>query len=300
MEKDIKAESKEIEVSIDKPGIQLISNVTYSQPSGFGYGSSPLKMDILRPMDNNKYPAVVFITGGGFISANKDSYIQQRLAIAESGYVVASIEYRVAPLAVFPAPLEDVKAAVRFLRANSEKLNIDENNIAVMGDSAGGYLSAFVGVTNDVKKFDKGENLGQSSKVQAAIDIYGLSDLEQIASGFPKEIQELHKSEGAPEALWVRGPVLFRDPNAANKKYSEANPITYIDKELPPFLLMHGDEDKLVSPDQTKILHEALIKAGANSTRYVVKGANHGGIHWAQPKVVNIIIEFLNGSLKNK
>lgn len=298
MENDIKDESKEIEVPIDKPEIQLISDVIYSQPSGFGYGNFPLKMDILRPMDNNKYPAVVFITGGGFISANKDGYIQQRLAIAERGYVVTSIEYRVAPLAVFPAPLEDVKAAVRFLRANSEKFNIDINNIAVMGDSAGGYLSAFAGVTNGVKKFDKGENLEQSSKVQAAIDIYGLSDLEQIASGFPEEIQELHKLGGTPEDLWVRGPVLFRDPNAANRKLSEANPITYIDKDLPEFLLMHGNEDKLVSPDQTKILHEALIKAGANSTRYVVKGANHGGIHWAQPKVVNIIIKFLDKALK--
>jgi len=252
MENDTEVESKEIDIPIDKLGIQLISNVTYSQPSSFGYGSFPLKMDILRPMDNNKYPAVVFITGGGFISANKDSYIQQRLAIAEGGYIVASIEYRVAPLAVFPAPLEDVKAAIRFLRANSEKLNIDANNIAVMGDSAGGYLSAFTGVTNGIKKFDKGENLEQSSKVQAAIDIYGLSDLEQIASGFSKEIQELHKSEGTPEALWVKGPVFFRDPNGGDKKFSEANPINYIDKDLPQFLLMHGDEDKLVSQIKLK------------------------------------------------
>lgn len=291
--------TKEIDVYMEKSEIELISNITYSQPSIFGYSNFPIKMDILKPMDDKKYPTVVFVPGGGFFSSNKDKFIQQRLAIAESGYVVASIEYRVAPRSIFPAPLEDVKSAIRFLRANSEKYNIDKNKIAVMGNSAGGYLAAFTGVTNGVSKFDKGDNLNQSSIVQAAIDIYGLSDLNQIANGYPEEIQKLHESEGSPEALWVNGPSLNGDHNDdVGEKFSEANPITYIDKDLPPFLLMHGDEDKLVSPDQTKILHEALIKAGANSTRYVVKGGQHGGIHWVQPKVVKIIIEFLDGVLK--
>lgn len=299
MEKSLEFNSKKIDVAIDKLEIEFISNITYSQPSIFGYSNFPLKLDILKPRGDEKYPAVVFIPGGGFFSSNKDKYIQQRLAIAESGYVVASIEYRVAPRSVFPAPLEDVKSAIRFLRANSEKYNIDKNKIAVMGNSAGGYLAAFTGVTNEVKKFDKGDNLNESSSVQAAIDIYGLSDLNQIDSGYPEEIKKLHESEGSPEALWVNGPSLNGEHNAdGRKKFSEANPINYIDKAIPPFLLMHGDADKSVSPDQTKILHEALIKAGANSTRYVVKNAEHGGIYWAQPKVNKIIIEFLNGTLK--
>lgn len=299
MEKSLKFTSQEIDVSIDKLEIQFISNIIYSQPSIFGYNNFHLKMDILKPRGDKKYPAVIFVPGGGFFSSNKDNYIQQRLAIAESGYVVASIEYRVAPGSIFPAPLEDVKTAIRFLRANSEKYNINKSKIAVMGDSAGGYLSAFTGITNGVQKFDKGDNLNESSSVQAAIDIYGLSDLNQIASGYPEEIKKLHESEGSPEALWVNGPSLNGDHNAdGRKKFLEANPINYINKDIPPFLLMHGDADSLVSPDQTKILHEALIKAGANSKRYVVKGAEHGGDYWVQPKIVKIIIDFLDKTLK--
>ncbi len=295
--------SKQLEVPIQKLAVSLISDVVYSQPSIFGYPNYPLKMDILKPNSKDLLPAVVFITGGGFMAANKDNYLQQRMDISEAGYVVTSIEYRVTPQSTFPAPLEDVKSAIRYLRANAAKYGIDPNKIAVMGDSAGGYLAALAGTTNDIKEFDKGDLLDKSSSVSAVIDLYGLSDLTRIGEGYSKEVQEIHKSPSAPEAMWVNGAAVFGPGGSIldhPDKAAKANPITYVTKDDPPFLLMHGDQDTLVSPNQTQILHEALINKGVDSTRYVVKGAGHGGDVWAQPKIVNLIIDFLDSHLKGK
>ena len=260
-----------------------------------------LQMDIIKPVTDKKLPAVVFVTGGGFIMGPKANYLQQRLQIAEAGYVVASIEYRVVPTGVFPQPLEDVKSAIRFLRANADKYGIDKNKIAIMGESAGGYLSAITGTTNGYRQFDKGDNLNQSSNVQAAIDIYGLSDLTTIGEDFSKEIQEVHKSPAAPEALWVNGVALFGVGGSINsnlEKAKAANPMTYISKNTPSFLLLHGDKDILVSPSQTEKLHRALVAKGVDSIRYVVKGAAHGGEYWVQPEVMKVIIDFLDKNLK--
>lgn len=295
--------SKQLEVPIQKLSVSLISDVVYSQPSIFGYPNYPLKMDILKPNSKDLLPAVVFITGGGFMTANKDNYLQQRMDISEAGYVVTSIEYRVTPQSTFPAPLEDVKSAIRYLRANSAKYGIDPNQIAVMGSSAGGYLAALAGTTNNIKEYDKGDFLDVSSKVNAVIDLYGLSDLTKVGEGYSKEVQEIHKSPSAPEAMWVNGAAVFGPGGSIldhPDKAAKANPITYVTNDDPPFLLMHGDQDTLVSPNQTQILHEALINKGVDSTRYVVKGAGHGGDVWAQPKIVNLIIDFLDSHLKGK
>lgn len=296
------AENKSLEVQLTKPLIKLISNVVYEQVPMLGYDNVAMKMDVLKPQKNEKMPAIVFITGGGFIHANKDSYIQQRMALAEAGYVVASIEYRVAPTAIFPQPVEDVKAAIRYFKENADKFNINSDKIGVIGESAGGYLSAMTGTTNGTRQFDKGENLDQNSNVQAVVDIYGLSDLTRVGSDFSKEVQDGHKSAGATEALWVNGTPTFGGTDggilANTEKAKVANPITYISKQTPPFLLMHGDKDTLVSPSQTEILHQALVAHGIESTRYVVKGAQHGGVYWVQPEVMQVVIDFFDKYLK--
>jgi len=294
--------NKVIDIPIEYPFIKLISNVVYSQVPIRGYDNVALKMDVLAPQQKAPMPAIVYVTGGGFLSANKDSYIQQRMAMAEAGYVVASIEYRVAPTAIFPQPLEDVKAAIRYLKANAAKFNINPDKIGIVGGSAGGYLSAMAGTTSGTRQFDKGENLDQNSEVQAVVDIYGLSDLTRVGSDYSQQVQETHKSAGATEALWVNGSPVFggRDGGilADTDKAKAANPITYISKNTPPFLLMHGDKDILVSPSQTEILHHALLEQGIQSTRYIVQGAEHGGVYWVQPEVVQVVIDFLDRYLK--
>ena len=116
--------------------VQLVSNVVYAQVPDRGYVSKAMTMDLLVPCGEGPYPAIVYINGGGFINANKDGYIQQRLELAEHGYVVASITYRIAPASTFPAPLEDVKSAIRYLRAHADQFHIDSQHIGVMGGSS--------------------------------------------------------------------------------------------------------------------------------------------------------------------
>ncbi|MBR1396469.1 MAG: alpha/beta hydrolase [Selenomonadaceae bacterium] len=294
------APSKHIKFNITRPAVREIADITYVQH--FNWPVYRLKMDILKPESNEPLPAVLFITGGGFVAAAKTTYIQQRVHLAEAGYVVASVEYRIVPN-TYKDALQDIKAAIRYLRAHAKEFNIDPNRIAVMGESAGGYLAAMVGVTNDINEFDVGDNLNQSSAVQAVVDIYGLSDLTKVGADYSAEVQEAHKSAGATEALFVNGVALFSGTGGGILSNPEsakaANPITYISANTPPFLLMHGDKDSVVSPSQTELLHTALCNKGIDSTRYVVESANHADHYWNQPEVEIIIIDFLNRVLKN-
>lgn len=257
-----------------------------------------LKMDVIRPKEEKKYPAVIFITGGGFMWAPKNSSLYNRCEIAKAGFVVASIEYHVVSNGLYSDAVSDVKAAVRFLRTNAEKYGINPENIAVWGESAGGYLTAMTGTTNGVEKFETGENLNQSSDVQAAIDCYGLSDLTKIGADYDKEAKEAHFTTDAPEAGYVHGKnsglTILDQPEVVAK----ANPVNYVDKNDPPFLFIHGSADQLVSPSQTLLVHNALRKAGVESTRYVINGANHGGPQFSDPKIIQIMVDFLNKNLK--
>lgn len=297
------AATKELTIELTRPMIQLITGVVYAQVPDRGYLTKPLQMDITMPLDKEIHPAILYINGGGFINANKDGYIQHRTALAERGYVVASMTYRVAPTSQFPAPLEDVKSAIRYLRAHAETYHIDTKHIGVIGGSAGGYLAAMAGATSGVSGFDKGDWLDQSSDVQAVVDLYGISDINCIAADYSDEVKALHRSPGATEALWVNGSPVFggRDGGiGANPEGAKAaSPQTYISDKTPPFLLMHGDVDTLVSPSQTEILRQALEEHGIEATRYLVKGALHGGRYWVQPEIIEIICNFFDSHLKN-
>ena len=285
-----------------RPFIQLVSNVVYAQVPDRGYANKPLTMHLVIPQDKKPHPVILYINGGGFINSNKDGYMQQWLDLAEHGYVVASMTYRVAPTSTFPAPLEDVKSAVRFLRANADRFHIDAKHIGVFGGSAGGYLAAMAGTTNGVKGFDKGDNLKYSSDVQAVVDVYGVSDVNKIGADYSEAVQETHRSAAATEALWVNGSPVFGGKDggiSANPEGAKAaNPMTYISSKTAPFLLMHGDTDTLVSPSQTELLREALAENNIEATRYLVKGAAHGGPFWVQPEIMDIVIAFYDKHLK--
>lgn len=294
--------SQPLEVRPTKEMVQLVSNVVYAQVPDRGYVSKAMTMDPLVPCGEGPYPTIVYINGGGFINANKDGYIQQRLELAEHGYVVASITYRVAPASTFPAPLEDVKSAIRYLRAHADQFHIDSQHIGVMGGSAGGYLAAFAGTTSGMRQFDSGGNLEQSSDVQAVVDLYGVSDLTAIGADYGPDVQELHRSPAATEALWINGSPVFGGKDGGIDANPEgaaaANPISYISDKTPPFLLMHGDADTVVSPSQTEILRAALAQHNVEAQRYVVKGAGHGGALWIQPEIMKLIIDFFDAHLK--
>ena len=300
-----KFESKVLDIELTTNAINLYENIPFAQ--GYWRGSMlyALHMDVLVPAGKEPMPLIVFVTGGGFIMAPKNNWIQQRMRLAQAGYVVASIEYRYAPLSKFPLPLEDCKTAIRWLRAHADMYNIDVNRVGILGNSAGGYLSAFVGVTNGMKEFDKGDFLDYSSEVLCAADIFGISDITNIGMDYDEENQKGHASAGATEALWALGTPTFGGKDGGVLAWPEesayASPITYVEKnadKLVPMLLMHGDKDTLVSPGQTDILYQALKAKGVETERYVVKNAAHGGPYWVQEPVMKVMVDFFDKYLK--
>lgn len=297
-----KAESKVLNVTPTKTEVSYIPDIVYSQVPSRGFQNISLQMDILQPKTEAKKPAILFVTGGGFINANRANGLQLREKLADAGYVVASINYRVAPTATFPQPLEDVKSAIRYLKANADKFGIDARRVGIVGGSAGGYLSAMTGTTSGTNTFDKGDNLNFDSTVRCAVDLYGISDPTKIGADFPADVQKKHQSAGATEALWVNGSPVFGGKDGgilADKEAAEkANPIHYISKSSAPMLLMHGTADTVVSPSQTELLYQALQQKGIESERYVIPHAQHGGVYWVQDNVIDVITAFFNKHLK--
>lgn len=290
-------ESKILNVTLRRPRINLVPDVVYAQVPTYERPNQLLQMDLLIPQVERKLPAVIFVTGGGFIAANRARKLQLRMFLAEKNFVVASINYRTAPNAKFPAPIEDVKSAIRFLKANAQRFSVDAEKIFVIGSGAGGYLAAFAAVTNGDKIFNTGDNLEYSSEILAAVDLYGVSDLRQVASTFPDDVQNQYYSAGGVVSLFVNGLPDFggvdggilAHPIAAER----ANPINYITKNSAPMLLMHGTEDNVVSPAQTDLLFQALKNHGVEAERYLIPNANHSDDYWFQTEVYELIAEFL-------
>ena len=229
-----------------------------------------------------KLPLVIWIHGGAFLVGSKDDTVP--LELLPQGYAVASIGYRVSSDAKFPAQVEDCKAAIRWLRANAARFALDPERFAIFGESAGGYLAAMLGTTGDVKEFDVGENLEQTSRVQAVIDFYGPTDFLQNTFAVA--------SAKTPEALLIGGPILDNKDKAA-----KANPIAYVTRDDPPFLLVHGDADKSVPFNQSELLEAALKKANVPVTFHAVKAGGHGGFSDDRigPMVTKFIADHLAG-----
>jgi acetyl esterase/lipase len=278
--------------------VSVMSDVAFAHPALGNGKSKELRMDVIVPQPLKERPLVIYVTGGGFSQAPKEAALNLRTFVAEAGFVVASIEYRTdSDGATYRDGIADVKSAARYLRANAKKYGIDSRHVAVWGESAGGYLAAMAGLTNDSKQFDAGENLDQSSAVQAVVDKFGPSDVSQVASDFDAKAKADYASTKAV-MRYVGEDVKTR-----------ANPLTYVSRTAPAFLILHGTRDRLVSPSQTLMLHNALLAAGAQSTRYVLDGADHGdlafmgddnsGLPWSAKETMGVIVEFLTKNLGN-
>ncbi|TKI03971.1 alpha/beta hydrolase [Martelella alba] len=279
--------------------IDAINGVVYAQVKSLR-AVRQLHMSFLVPRNGDLKPAILYLPGGGFTSADYDKFIEMRMALAQAGFVVAAAEYRTVP-DTFPDPVVDGKAAVRYLRAHAAEYGIDAKRIGVLGDSAGGWLAQMLGVTNGEKSFDKGDYMNQSSDVQAVATLYGLSDLLRIGEGFPDDIQQVHRSPASTEALLVNGPA-FRDKPGAGigqtpDKAMQASPLGHINGKKPPFLIMHGSADTLVSPWQSQRLYEALKSIHSPVQYVLVAGAEHGDIHWFQPPVIDKVTQWFRQTL---
>lgn len=229
-------------------------------------GDVSLKLDVLKPKEDSDKPrpCLVWIHGGGWQNGDKSSGLGRIGSYVASGeYVGVSVGYRLSDKGGWPNQGHDCKAAIRWVRANAEKLGIDESKIGVWGSSAGGHLVSFLGTSGDAKEVegDLGTT-GVSSRVACVVDFCGPSDFPnfQITSGAQGPITKL--LGGLPKDK----------PDAAK----EASPITYVSKDDPPFLVVHGSADRTVPFDQGLRLHEALKKAGVDSTLIKIEGGGHG------------------------
>lgn len=296
--KDLSKERRFLRAFPAESEMNLQQDIVYHESLDLDGNPMSLLMDVISHQDDAARPCVVFVVGGGFSFAAKERYLYDRYEVAKAGYVVASVQYHVINNGIYSDAVKDIKAAVRYLRSNAKAYGINKENMAVWGESAGGYLAAMVGTTNGVKEYEEGENLDQSSDVNATIDVYGLSDLTKIGADYDEEAANSHFTVASPDGQYIHGK--FSGLTSLDKPeiVARANPINYVDKDDPPFLLFHGTRDMAVSPSQTLLLHNALREAGVPSTRYVIEGAGHATAEFSDPQVIKIIVDFLNNSLK--
>lgn len=233
------------------------------------------KLDLYLPkkrMTDKPLPLIAFIHGGGWRNGDKRSGLRRVAALVESGeFVGASIGYRLSGEAIWPAQIHDCKAAIRWLRAHAEETGVDPDRIAVMGSSAGGHLVAILGTSGDVEKLEGqlGEHNNVSSQVNCVIDEFGPTNFLTM-NDFPGKMD--HLSADSPESKLL-GQQITKIP----KLVREASPITYVTKDDPPILIIHGTKDPLVPYQQSVVFADALKKAGVPVILQQIENGEHGG-----------------------
>jgi len=258
------------------------SGIEFSKPGG-----ESLQLDIARPKSpSGKCPAILCIHGGGFRAGKREGWDGRCKMLAEHGYVAATVTYRLAPKFPYPAAIHDVKAAVRWLRANAAAYSIDPDRIGVTGDSAGGHLAQFLGVTGGVAGFEgDGGNPGVSSRVSCVVNWYGPSDFTKSYG----------KSVDAAEVLplWLGG-----DDTKEHQKHIQASPLYWVTPDAAPTLLLHGSKDPYVAIEQAEWIRDRLKAAEVEVEFVAFEGAGHGFKGTDQEKALKAMVDFFDRHLK--
>ena len=250
-------------------------------PAGMRQGGPAADPDL-------KMPLIVYVQGSAWMKQNCYMNLPNLVDLARAGFVVAAVEYRASTEAPWPAFLVDVKAAIRYLKANAAKFGIDKERVGVWGDSSGGHTALMVGSTGWVREFDDDICPEESSEVNAVCSFYGLSDISRINDAPRNPTFVNAPADRIPENI------LFRGDCAQNPEITApGNPINYIEKDrkYPPFLMFHGDEDGMVPFLQSVLMYEKLRECGKNVEFYKVKGADHGLRMWTK-EVLELVTKF--------
>jgi acetyl esterase/lipase len=269
-------------------GVKALKDLEYGK-----IGDRKLLLNLFLPEKaEGKLPVIVWIHGGGWRSGSKEDCTALGDGFVQKGFAVASVGYRLSDEALFPAQIEDCKSAVRWLRANADKYNLDADHIGAWGSSAGGHLVALMGTTGDIKDFDKGDNLQYSSAVQAVCDYYGPVDFQTFVTtpGY-----ERHAGPESAETKLIGGTVMENQEKA--KKVSAT---TYVSKSAAPFLIIHGDKDPTVPIDQSKMFSDMLKKENVEAEFYTIPGARHGTPEFAAPEIISKVEVFFKKHLAGK
>jgi acetyl esterase/lipase len=242
-------------------GVIFERDIEYANPDG-----QHLKLNLARPKatpGKAKLPAVIFIHGGGFRAGSREGYNAVLGRVAARGYVALTVSYRLAPKYQFPAAVHDVKAAVRWVRKNARKYDIDPDRIGTTGGSAGGHLAQFLGLTADVPRFDGKDNKGAPSHVSCVVNYYGPSDFTKSYG----------KSVDAAEVLplWLGGNL-----ETALARHVEASPLYWVTPAAAPTLIIHGTKDNYVAHEQAVWLMDRLKAAQVPAELLTLEGAGHG------------------------
>jgi acetyl esterase/lipase len=250
-------------------------------------GDDHLQLNLARPKTGSgPFPTVLCIHGGGFRAGKRDSYDGLCLKLAERGYVAATMTYRLAPKHQFPAAVHDTKAAVRWLRANAKKHNINPDKIGVTGGSAGGHLAQFLAVTANVPQFEgTGGNAEQSSSVACVVNVYGPSDFTKSYG----------KSVDAHEVLplWFGGNL-----ETKHDLHIQASPLYWVTPNAAPTLCIHGTEDKYVAHEQAVWLVDKLNAATVEAELLTLEGAGHGFKGADAEKADKALFDYFDKKLK--
>lgn len=233
---------------------RVLQNVVYSHAGGID-----LTLDASIPDGAGPFPAAILVHGGGWVAGDKQQYITYVFEpLSKAGFAWFSINYRLAPQYQFPAPTDDVEQAIRYIRENARKYNIDAERIALIGESAGGHLVSYVGARNR-----------PGSQVAAVVSLYGIHDFITAAmewKPFPQEVLELF---GIKQVNAETAQLLIK-----------ASPVMYVSKDMPPFLLIHGSKDEDVPYDQSVEMCARMKQAGSVCDLITIPGAPHGMDHW--------------------
>lgn len=284
---------KNLKIELNDTTLAMLDGITFAQvPYWFPFfNTRDLKLNLLLPFGkpDTPRPLIVWVCGGGWVTMDRSAHTPFLLYFAKRGYIVASVEYRRSNSAHFPAQLQDVKSAIRYLRAHAGEFGINPAKVAVMGESAGGYLAAMAGATAGQARFDVGDNLSEPSAVAAVVDYYGPANL----TGFGDSLAANAPTGPRPDQMLL-GPEALLDPEKAR----QANVDTFITPKAPPYLLLHGTADPVVPIAQSEFLYEKLGQAGVRAEFLAIEGAGHAAPHFYQDEVNARVLAFLDGILK--
>jgi acetyl esterase/lipase len=270
----------------------------------YAHQSPAQKIDIYLPDDKaSPKPVIVSIHGGAFMGCDKsDMQVMPMLEGLKRGYAVVAVNYRLSWEAQFPALVQDVKAAIRWIRANASCYELDPQRIAAWGGSAGGYLASMLGTSAGIPEL---EDLGlgnpeQLCNVQAVVAWYGPTDFlmmdeQLVASGLTPPEDQLHNGVNSPESLLL-GQKITEIP----ERVKTANPETYIRPGAPPFFLQHGTKDPVVPVQQSINFAARLTETlGENQVRLeLIQDAEHADPRFESPDNVNKVLDFLDKYLQ--
>jgi acetyl esterase/lipase len=253
--------------AVPPPGVELETGIVFGKG-----GTRELTLDLTRPKQHQtNMPAVVFIHGGGWVGGDKASFHPFMFHLSQGGVVCVTAAYRLAPHDRFPAQLEDVKCAVRWLRANAEKYGVDPARIAAFGGSAGAHLAALLGATTGQPQWEgQGGHAEHSSAVAAVVGLAGPYDLALAH----RDSSRQNPREGAA----VRGMLeafLGGTPQKVPKQYRDASPVSHVKHDTPPMMLVHGTADTLVPIAQSEVFAETLRAAGVEVELLHLEGGTH-------------------------